>query len=407
MSAIPPFNSPMGRLRMIEIYLSYDGPRLFACVNEAGQKFFGLFVDEDDEAEFYLYAPASEARFSAIRAGGLPLRRAFEDPTDGGAFLVRSPLTGEEDSIDWLTADDIAEDWLPEAEVSLAIPTDTQKRLDSEELRLEAEAVGRTLAAFELDTPWATTEFSLRSVGEVMRLVQESVDSFAQIVKQKPTERGAVQRDILEEAELSLYGLRAASFAFITASAPRGRLFEDPLVPQSLSILLDVMAASESEERLQESLSVLRPRALSKYRDLLEQLEDNETGLLALVAPPTQMVRQSRLTRDGVRNSLRLVRKSMEGEIETIDVEALLFGVNVRTKTFELFDDTNDRRYSGRAIDSARDQILGLTIGERYRARLLREAEVQPVTGEVHYKYRLTEIDRPDGAAPTQLDENL
>jgi len=224
-----------------------------------------------------------------------------------------------------------------------------------------------------------------------MRTIQDSIDSFAQVVTNNQTNRGAIQREILDETELTFYGQRAASFAFLVASAPRDRLFESDLVKRSLSELTTLIDAASSGT-LEETLGRLHPRALSKYRDLLEQLDDLESGLTAIVSPPTGQGTRSTLTLDGVRDSLELVRSSLGPDVEQVTIEGQLIGVNARTWSFELLDERADRRYSGKTVDRARAQLLGLTIGHRYRAQLLSETELLPVTGEIHHKYRLVEI---------------
>jgi hypothetical protein len=391
MSEIPPRETGMGRLKLHEIYVRYDGPRLFSCVNESGAFFFGLFVEANESGEVYIYAPASPARLNAVRSGHMPLRQAFANPLDGGVFVVTS-TSDLSRSVEWRAADQIPDEWLPSADARLHLDTPTLAPLDVADIEREARAIGRTIAVFELDAPWMTTEFPLRPLGEVMRTVQDSIDSFAQIATNKQTNRGAVQRELLEETELTFYGLRAASFAFLVSSSPGGRLFESDLISRSLSELAILMDAAESDT-LQEALGKLHPRALSKYRDLLEQLDDVESGLTTIIAPPTAPATKSLLTRDGVRVSLELVRNSLGAEIEEIAIEGVLIGVNARTWSFELLDDSSDRRYSGKTAESARSRLVGLTIGYRYRARLWRETELLPVTGEVHHKYRLFEIE--------------
>jgi hypothetical protein len=381
----------MGRLTINEIYVRYDGPRLFSCVNESGGYFLGLFVEEDDNDEVFVFAPASSDRLNAVRSGQMPLRHAFEAPLDGGVFVVRSSKTGLETSTERRRAGDIPTDWLPDAAARLNLETPTAAPLDVEQLEAEARSIGRTIAVFELDGPWTTTEFPLRPLGEVMRTIQDSIDSFAQVVTNNQTNRGAIQREILDETELTFYGQRAASFAFLVASAPRDRLFESDLVKRSLSELTTLIDAASSGT-LEETLGRLHPRALSKYRDLLEQLDDLESGLTAIVSPPTGQGTRSTLTLDGVRDSLELVRSSLGPDVEQVTIEGQLIGVNARTWSFELLDERADRRYSGKTVDRARAQLLGLTIGHRYRAQLLSETELLPVTGEIHHKYRLVEI---------------
>src|SRR5690242_4453385 len=115
----PPMATPMGRLRIGQVFISFDGPRLFSCVNESGQRFLGLHVDEDEEAEYFLYSPASTQRLDAVRSGQLPLREAFAEPNDGGAWLVRDPGRASDVSAVWYPSMDLRDEWLPDPNVRL------------------------------------------------------------------------------------------------------------------------------------------------------------------------------------------------------------------------------------------------------------------------------------------------
>lgn len=119
-----PQATPMGELRMIEVYVYYDGPRLFSCRNAAGTYFFGLFVDEDAASETFLFAPASPERWASVRAGNLPLAAAFRQPEDNGVFRQVLALDADPSArVDWLPVEDVPEDWYPEESARLSIPT--------------------------------------------------------------------------------------------------------------------------------------------------------------------------------------------------------------------------------------------------------------------------------------------
>jgi len=55
------------------------------------------------------------------------------------------------------------------------------------------------------------------------------------------------------------------------------------------------------------------------------------------------------------------VRSSLGPDVEQVTIEGQLIGVNARTWSFELLDERADRRYSGKTVDRARAQLLGLT----------------------------------------------
>src|SRR2546429_411722 len=87
MSDIPPVGTPLGVLSTREILIEYDGPKLFTCVNELGQQYLAIFVDEDDASQRYILPPHSNGRMRDPRderSGWLLDRR--ESPP----FLSRS-----------------------------------------------------------------------------------------------------------------------------------------------------------------------------------------------------------------------------------------------------------------------------------------------------------------------------
>lgn len=75
--------TPIGSLAVKEVFLSYDGPKLFSCESLSGQSFVALSVEIIDEAERWFFAPASLPGLLSLRSGKVPLREAFLNPADG------------------------------------------------------------------------------------------------------------------------------------------------------------------------------------------------------------------------------------------------------------------------------------------------------------------------------------
>jgi len=405
MTTYLPTGSILGELTIHEVYIAHDGPRLFSCKNRLGTSYFGLFVEEDDNSEIYLFSAVSPTRFTAIRSGQIPLRAAFTEPHDGWVFVATFGLHTPEEEVSPLLAQEIDPSWLPDDDAFLRYETPTALSLDIEELTAESSGALRSVAAFELDAPYRTTQFSLRDLGGIMRLVQDNMDSLGQVVQNKKTNRGAVQQDILERSQLDFHGIRAASFAFTVTPSATGQLIEDPQIQASFSLLLGMISAGSDEAALREALATLHGRARAKYRDLLEALEDADSGITLMVADPTGASRTSTLDRDGVGRSLKLVRASLDDDAKRrFTVEAILVGINVRTFSFEILDEANNKKYSGRVDKEARARLVGLTTGERYEVVLLEEAEVLPLTGEIHHKYRMEAIWEPGRSEPTAIN---
>lgn len=405
MNALP--RTGLGHLRIVEVFLRFDGPRLFAAVNESGQRYLAVFVDEDDDAEVFLYAPVSEERYGAIRSGALPLRNAFGDPQDGRVYVVTASTQGTGQAIEERRPEELEQDWLPDEDATLGLPTTTLPRFDPAELHTRAEAVGRTVVAIRLEAASIRSEYPLRPLGEVLQLFQDNIDAFAQEVAGKATAAGPVQGEIVQDVELAFAGAAAASFVVYVTSRAEAQLFEAPLLRRTFDLIVRVVEAGASPDALRDELGELHLRAIGRYRDLLEELEDVGSGLGVYVATPHEPLVRASLTREQVVENLHVVRESQQAPSEELTVVGQLVGVNTRTRVFEIQDDETGERYSGKAIEQARGEIYGLTTGERYRAVILREIELSGLTGEPKFKHRLRQIEpfEPVGgqlSAPTE-----
>lgn len=87
-----PAGTPLGRLKVLEVYHYFDGPRLFACANVSGQKFLVFWLGDEDGADKWLYVPVSDTRLREVRSGAISLRRACKDPEDGFVWVVETPF---------------------------------------------------------------------------------------------------------------------------------------------------------------------------------------------------------------------------------------------------------------------------------------------------------------------------
>jgi hypothetical protein len=88
MSLLLPSQLPFGRLQVDDVWLSYDGPRIFIAKNASGHLFLFNALDETESEMSYLAVPLSERRKTAVRSGSIGLRTVFTEPEDG--MVLRS-----------------------------------------------------------------------------------------------------------------------------------------------------------------------------------------------------------------------------------------------------------------------------------------------------------------------------
>lgn len=119
MSDIPPVGTQLGVLSIQDVFVEYDGPKLFTCINEWGQLYLAIFVDEDDSSETYVYAPQSAGRMRDLAAGRISLRDATVKPSGPHVWIVRRLLEATGAEVKSIPASELPESWLHPADAFL------------------------------------------------------------------------------------------------------------------------------------------------------------------------------------------------------------------------------------------------------------------------------------------------
>lgn len=373
---------------MHHVYIRFDGPRLFSCLSDSGQLYLSVFVEEDESNETYIYVAVSPERLAAIQSGHISLREAFADPANGGLWKVTS-----DGRWSWVESP-IDSNWLPHQDARLDIESPTQQSLDVANLQVEARNIQRDIVAIELDSYSATTEYPLGPIARIMNTFQDTVDALGEIATSRPSDRGPIPRALLEETQLNLYGLRAASFAFLVSTDPaRPKLFDANVVTSSLGLLMSLMGASSSPDELQIVMGQIHKRATSRYSELLEELDHSGSSVKVILAEPSGQTREVTMTKAQILASLGAARRALNPEEEEIQVDGLLIGVNERLHSFEIFDESLGRRYRGKADSTSVTSMIGLVVGQVYRVRLIDSKTIHSVTEQEEHQYRLIDIE--------------
>lgn len=410
MTLLLPTSLPFGRLRVDEVWLEFDGPRLFVARNTLGHAFVFNAIDETDTAIEYLAVPLSELRLRMIRSGGLALRAAFTAPEEEYVFAVSADYSDQVVGVTQLAPADLTEQQLPAADARLSIPTDTLTEFDPDDLPLRARSEGRTLVAIRLNPPTLVrSEYPARSLSIVLRSVQALADALVQEDAGKPTKRGGLPRQVLEDAELALVDLQAASFVAVLAPSRSSRStptvpslgLEMPTVLRALEKMHAVLVAAASSQAsatsLREAASEMGVRTLAKVRELLEAGVDQQTSLSLYIAPPEAEMRAVVVSTAAASTALLVLSTFDELEDQFELRNARLVGVNLRTARFELHDpEVEPGRFVGRIAESARAEIEGLPTGEahRYQATLNSSTTVSELSDELKISYSLISIRR-------------
>src|SRR5262245_23404100 len=103
----------IGSLKVLEIYEYYDGPRLFASINDTGSLFLVLWIRSTEATGEYYVQPMSLHRFREVREGAISLHDAFIRGEGSELFVLRIDRHSDEARISPLSSRQIDESLLP------------------------------------------------------------------------------------------------------------------------------------------------------------------------------------------------------------------------------------------------------------------------------------------------------
>lgn len=109
----------LGKLEIKTVYVYYDFPCLFSCVNEYGKIYIALFVGETEYEFKWYYVNVSLERLSIIESGEMDFRDAFKNTEDKMVWWVSIPKN--EDKAVYIPSSDIPDEVLPKAGIKYQI----------------------------------------------------------------------------------------------------------------------------------------------------------------------------------------------------------------------------------------------------------------------------------------------
>ncbi|NYF88569.1 hypothetical protein RBB79_03455 [Tunturiibacter empetritectus] len=103
----------LGRLKVLEIYEYYDGPRLFASSNQLGSVFLVLWIRSIEAVDEYYVQTMSLQLFQKLRNGQVSLRDVFLGGENGGLILLEVSRQSGKEKTAYITGEQIEKALLP------------------------------------------------------------------------------------------------------------------------------------------------------------------------------------------------------------------------------------------------------------------------------------------------------
>ncbi|WP_426996294.1 hypothetical protein [Pseudarthrobacter sp. N5] len=394
---LPLFGTPFEH---VETYFEYEGIRTFAMRSTRLPLYYiANCVDESEEDDTltFLFVAVGPARFEAVRSGVVPFRDAFSEALAQGLHSVTWDFSREDISapvVRTLHIDEVPLPWLPAADARLNLKTKTTAAFDHDEIQTLSAAQGRSVFAVEVESQTSNiTEFPTKYAGRLQIAIQGQIDALAQ------EHLGGNHHDV----QTTVIGLRAASFVVVFAVDAGEALFERRDLTQEVftqfQSLLSVAAQKSPGAMVKTLLSHTR-RVRLRFRDLLEPLVRTGSGIAlntALVG--ANSITTSRLSSESVKVAFDAI-EHVTPITEKLELSrAILTGLTLRTKRFELIDAASMKIYKGSMTDDALMQADGLTVSNSSFVSAVMRMEVAFAgeDAESEAKYFLERIEATPG----------
>lgn len=388
-----PVGTELGRLTLVRVYESYDIPRLFSCKNNIGTHFLAVWSDEDDEFDTWLYAPMSPKRFEQVETGGVPLFDAFSLVEDKVLYEVRTSKISESVHVISKTAESIDPTLLPLPGEHLALSQAPEIGVDLEYFKATARQINSEVIGVRLLLPnRLRTEAPAKVVGKVLESFQLSIDAIAQFLGGQATDRGMVPTDILGKSEMMVCRTYAGSFGIELHASESADLFGESDSHKVLKTFTQIIKSTDNKDAFLSRIQSVNNRSLAKLGVFFKNIS---TGITETTFDWGSVNEEDgghfSISKEHAKNAVEYLSEFEELEPTEYTVQAVLIGINIRTKVYELQDSESNRKFTGKIAESAYEDAEHATVNQGYTALIREINEVTPV-GETKISYRLLRL---------------
>lgn len=391
-----PQNTILGKLRMLEVFIYYDRPVLFACKNSTGTIYLVILDSEDEDSETWLFAGTSLDRYHSIRSGGIDLYTAFRQPEDGIVFQVRTLSDGSVAQVLPLDATQLIDDRLPIPGEALELRTQTLPLLP--EVRDRAMSEHREFLRLKLEFLGALrTEAPARALGKILETTQDLINEIGKQLH--PVYRtGNMTRSLQGLLELAVSGVGPGSFDVELASTRPPSFFGEMLLADALEELTAVISTGGEKDLLMQRLTPLQKDVTLQYFKFLEAVKDSSVDAadLTWAAPFNNRGGNAHLTALVVNQAIEILNSWVETQTREFEVIVALQGLLLRAKRFEAELNENEIYRGTIAPDidiDAWERMKNATLSQYYRVRIREEITTKMSAEKPAVRYTLLSLE--------------
>jgi hypothetical protein len=257
--------------------------------------------------------------------------------------------------------------------------------------RLAAEARCPALDLRVNGARTASGSIHAQFLGDLLQRWQAFFSAVAQAATGKPTSRGLIPAEVLDQSALMVTAFAEGSFVTRLLVGPTEQLEFATGPVLSLRAFDDfarLHAAGANHHEVSVELHRMKGRVLSSYARLLQLIDGWDSTLSISMADPESVdIRRAAITPEYARSVLPILRQvGSPEEASRLAVVGLLNAAHRRTGSFEI-DLGDEGTMTGRVAEH--DSLDGTVIGRRYEFILAEVITTDPITGNVETSWSL------------------
>jgi hypothetical protein len=365
-------NDEVGQLVIGQVFVYFDGPRLFVAENPGGQRYIVNSLDSDDENSYWLMSAVSERRLFALLDGRLHLEDVFKNPEMGKVLRLVTDNTGHLSDFQVLQPSDLTSDDLPAPGFSLTIEDEPSTVTNAAFL---AKSLNASILLLYLFPGRKAKEAPAYKVGKILTAFGDYVST--KIRSFIPS--ASSDEDASKMFQLNMIGTFAGSFG--VELAVRG---DDPRIATAIKDAIEELGSADDVDVFKEHTAALGDEQVGTLKKFLGELKNAETDLKIEAASQsdTEAVTASvplRRLKEAVRSLKR--EPSVGKEQKTLVAD--LIAISLRTRKFEIKDIDNKETIRGSMEAVIFQELRTIVLPGRYRVVIEADVRMSP-TGNKH-----------------------
>lgn len=187
-------------------------------------------------------------------------------------------------------------------------------------------------------------QVSLRDFSLVTGGLQSISDSIANTHSNQPSSQGKIPNRVLQQNQLILKETLAGSFkAILEIKHPRQSAFDEPITTRTMTDLFMLFESSSIPERLAEVISRLGPRTLQSYKVWAKGIKEMDSPIKLEHYSAFNETTEIYIDNNRAKRMYENLSNTIQTSEERISVLGKLTGANIRTKTFEIITQTDEK----------------------------------------------------------------